>query len=78
MRKQYRTRKTYGNIPRVTVQHAALLAVLAWDPLLAAARLLLLGHEPVNRPLLAVDDDLVAVLDERDRPTDERLGYDMA
>ena len=68
---------TYGDVAGVAIQHTALLAVLARDPLLAPALLLFLGDEPVDRPLLGVDDDLVAVLNERDRPADKRLGNDV-
>ena len=69
---------TYRDVAGVAVQHTALLAVLARDPLLAPALLLLLGDEPVDRPLLGVDDDLIAVLNERDRSANERLGNDVA
>ena len=74
----FNRRDTHRDVASIAVQHPALLAVLARDPLLAPALLLLLGDEPVDRPLLGVDDDLIAVLNEGDRSADERLGNDVA
>ena len=69
------------DIPGVLVQYAALLANLIKAgrlPLLLAASLLLVVDEPVNLPCLGVDDNLVAVLDERDGATVNSLRDDMA
>lgn len=75
-----RKKTAYRNVARVLVQDTPLLADLAEPgrlPLFPAARLLLLVDEPVDLPGMRVNDDLVAVLDERDGAAVDRLGYDV-
>lgn len=72
---------THSNVPSISQQHTPLLSIVPLThslPLRASPRLLLLVHEPIDRPVLRVDDDLVAVLDERDGPAEEGLGHDVS
>ena len=52
----------------VLVQQPSLEARLGLDPLLLSLRQRLIIDEQVDRVLVGIDDDLIAVLDQGDRP----------
>jgi len=61
---------TYCNIPCITIQNAAAnvqVALIRSLPLLLPPRLLLLINKPVDGSGFRVDDDLVAILNQRNR-----------
>lgn len=72
---------TYSDVACVLVQDTTLLTNLALArcfPFLPAASLFLLVHKPVDLAVVRIDDDLVAVLDERNGAPVDRLRDDMS